>query len=472
MTYSQSVKQLLDDIDVSDANYEKAIHRYEAITSFINGSELQKYSPDIFVQGSFKLGTAIKPLTSEGSYDIDIVCKLNLLNKDMISQKNLKKITGDVINEYVKSNGMKNEAENGKRCWTVNYVDEDNFHLDILPSIPEGKSEVILITDKRNAKYSVITSDWEISNPQGYYNWFTSISKYSEYKQHFARILNEQIETIPYYKVKTPLQRVIQVLKRHAEVMFQGNMELKPSSIIITTLVAKTYHQLSDTTSDFIQLVSEIISHLEKNIEYIDNVPCVLNPVNSEENLSSKWAINEIYFQEFIRWLRQIEFDFSVNQKKYNSNERFNLIKRSLRKSTSLQQIQESLQLLPYRKPSKWKMSLWKDVWIETTIYRNGFRPKKLESGQEVDKNIELKFEVQADNLKLYDIYWQVTNTGREAERVEQLRGDFYESEIKEGKKVRIEETRYSGKHYVEAYLINSDNVCVGKSLPFIVCIK
>lgn len=28
-------------------------------------------------QGSFKLGTAIRPLTEDGSYDIDIVCKLN-----------------------------------------------------------------------------------------------------------------------------------------------------------------------------------------------------------------------------------------------------------------------------------------------------------------------------------------------------------------------------------------------------------
>lgn len=29
------------------------------------------------MQGSFKLGTAIRSLTEYGSYDIDIVCKLN-----------------------------------------------------------------------------------------------------------------------------------------------------------------------------------------------------------------------------------------------------------------------------------------------------------------------------------------------------------------------------------------------------------
>lgn len=35
-------------------------------------------------------------------------------------------------------------------------------------------------------------------------------------------------ENVPYYKVKTPLQRIVQVFKRHAEVMFEQKMEYKP----------------------------------------------------------------------------------------------------------------------------------------------------------------------------------------------------------------------------------------------------
>ena len=46
------------------------------------------------------------------------------------------------------------------------------------------------------------------------------------------------------------------------------------------------------------------------------------------------------------------------------------------------------------------------------------------------------------------------------------LRGDFYSSELVEGKKIRKESTLYIGHHYVEAYLIKN-GICYGKSLPF-----
>lgn len=47
--------------------------RYESLAAFMGDSGLNDYTPEIFLQGSFKLGTAIRPLTEEGSYDIDIV---------------------------------------------------------------------------------------------------------------------------------------------------------------------------------------------------------------------------------------------------------------------------------------------------------------------------------------------------------------------------------------------------------------
>ncbi|WP_408610445.1 cyclic GMP-AMP synthase DncV-like nucleotidyltransferase [Leptotrichia hongkongensis] len=42
------------------------------------------------MQGSIKLGTAIKPITEEGSYDIDIVCCFEKLSKNEITQRDLK----------------------------------------------------------------------------------------------------------------------------------------------------------------------------------------------------------------------------------------------------------------------------------------------------------------------------------------------------------------------------------------------
>ena len=115
ISYSKEVRELLRNIEVRDSEYEKAVSRYESLAAFIGDSGLNDYTPEIFLQGSFKLGTAIRPLTEEGSYDIDIVCKLNGFSKEDISQFTLKEVVGKAVNEYVSSNGMKKKANNGKR---------------------------------------------------------------------------------------------------------------------------------------------------------------------------------------------------------------------------------------------------------------------------------------------------------------------------------------------------------------------
>ena len=90
VTYSHPIKELLKEIDVSEYDYEKAIKRYESISAFVEDSMLNQFNPYIFIQGSFKLGTAIKPIIDDGSYDIDMVMNLRSLSKRDLSQNDLK----------------------------------------------------------------------------------------------------------------------------------------------------------------------------------------------------------------------------------------------------------------------------------------------------------------------------------------------------------------------------------------------
>ena len=82
----KEIKSLIEELDVSDSKYEKATQRYNSIADYIKNSELSFYRPDIYLQGSFKLGTAIKPLTEDGAYDIDIVCNFTGLRREEQSQ--------------------------------------------------------------------------------------------------------------------------------------------------------------------------------------------------------------------------------------------------------------------------------------------------------------------------------------------------------------------------------------------------
>lgn len=468
--YSKEINELLQDIEVSESEFESAVSRYESVAEYISDN-YKEDEPELYLQGSFKLGTPIKPLTEEGAYDIDIVCCLNAYDKQDISQNWLKKHLGEAVKGYTTLYGMKNIPHDGKRCWTLQYVDLYNFHLDILPAIKNGvEGTEIAITDKQNPYYYKISDNWEVSNPKEYSKWFFVISKHSTYKKEYAARTKQSVEKVPDYRIKTPLQRAIQLFKRHAEVMFENDIEHKPSSIIITTLAAKAFDELGNQVTDFELLLEVLSKNLLKFIDVVDGEKCVLNPVNRKENLSRKWIRDESYYECFLDWQRRLEQDFSIGCFETRIYA-FDNLKRSLYKANQTSNTTINIGNLPHHEKSKWKMQLEENVTIEARALKNGWRPIKLRNGETIRKGVELQFAIKAKHLRSYDIFWQVTNTGYEAEKACQLRGDFYNSHIVEGKKVRKETTAYIGEHYVEAYIVK-DGICIGKSAPFCVVIR
>lgn len=469
VSYSKNIKSLIEEIDVSESDYKKAVSRYESISNFFSNSDLATYQPKVLTQGSFKIGTPIKPLTETGSYDIDMVITLQSFKKNEITQHELKEAVGNVLKEYAKQNGMSSIPKDGKRCWTLKYVDGHNFHLDILPTIPNStvNENELAFTDKRNSYYNRISNEWNITNPEDYYQWFRSISKYSDYLSKYAIRNKADIEKIPEYKIKTPLQRIIQVLKRHAEIMFADNKDYKPSSIIITTLATKAYSHIIDSNYTFNEIIKCIINGLQAEIDNVVGKQCVLNPVDRRENLSSKWE-NQIYYDYFIKWVDQLKFDFSTNNSLVSLDEEFKLIKRSLTNGKpSIYQLQNIVDSLPYHRKMMWENQIWKNVVIKCYLVKNKKRIREIHSGERVSKGLDIQFIAHSDNIYLYKVFWQITNTGYEAMKLGQLRGDFYNSEIIEGSQVRNESTSYFGKHYAEAFLIDNNNKCVGRSYPF-----
>ena len=124
--------KLAEALDISETNFQEARARYEAVGDWLKreGSELAPHVPDIYPQGSFRLGTVTKPINDADEYDIDLVCELTNLTKLEITQKQLKQMVGNrlKINETYRQ--MLNKEE-GRRCWTLNYADGARFHMDI-----------------------------------------------------------------------------------------------------------------------------------------------------------------------------------------------------------------------------------------------------------------------------------------------------------------------------------------------------
>ncbi|MFC1497345.1 nucleotidyltransferase [Verrucomicrobiota bacterium] len=309
---------LIDELDISETKYQEAEARYEAVGKWLErpDSSVRQYSPEVYVQGSFRLGTVIKPVSEDGEYDIDSVCKLDL-KTSQCSQQQLKLLIGKEIKAYVKAQDMNKPAEEGKRCWTLNYADKSKFHMDILPAIPnasgfrvllESKSassdwtdDAIGITDNTLPDYDKISIDWPVSNPKGYADWFRmqmSISTSTIYKR--TPDLMEKyaaVEDVPTFRFKTPLQRIIQILKYHRDIRY-GDDEDKPISIIISTLAAHAYNN----EDDLIIALQNVLPRMLNYIEERDGIRWITNPVNPLENFADKWPDHPEREKKFYEW--------------------------------------------------------------------------------------------------------------------------------------------------------------------------
>lgn len=487
-----------EQLDIPNSRYEQAENRYKSIGEWLNrdSSKVAKFKPEIYSQGSFRLGTVIKPISEDDDYDIDLVCVLDISKSD-ITQHQLKELIGEEIISYSEAQCMNNAPEEGKRCWTLNYADGAQFHMDVLPSIPNGSSFKILleskghkndyakyaiaITDNTDSNYETITEHWPCSNPKGYYEWFKTRMK-TQFDNEKRRILLDahyaSIEEVPDHKVKTPLQRVIQLLKRHRDIMFNEDSDNKPISIIITTLAAKAYNNETNVIDAYIN----IISNMEKYIEKKDEVYYISNPVNPLENFADKWVTNHEREENFFKWLTQIkkELEESLSEEllgtinKYKNiygekiiNEAMKNVNIVNHKNLPLANIIRNLSISHRKKPT-WPMLNYKDVTISADWQRNGFRRTSFRSDEYIDKNCNLTFEASTNVSKPYKVYWQITNTGEEAGNARCLRGEFYDGIIEKGGLVRTEESLYKGRHLVECFIVKN-GCCVARSGEFIV---
>ena len=334
MNYDLSLSSIVEDLELPESAYLKAKKRYDDISEWLgrDDSTCSMLSPHIFPQGSFRLGAAIKPIDSSEKYDLDIACTLRSgITKRSHSQSQLKALIGIEIEAYKLARGIKEKIEEKHRCWRLDYQDDMSFHMDIVPCIPAvaekqqrileamimaGSGEDIArkvsqlsvsITDNRLSGYGDISDDWLISNPEGYAKWFEAqINK----QPMWLTEAKAEVDQLPLFKRKSPLQRAIQILKRHRDQMFADDPDVKPISVIITTMAAKAYNgesNIPETLETIIQEMSRFVSA---------NSSDVPNPVNPQENFADRWSMPECSHlrlkENFYLWVAQVRTDMEI----------------------------------------------------------------------------------------------------------------------------------------------------------------
>jgi Second Messenger Oligonucleotide or Dinucleotide Synthetase domain len=329
------LEEVAKSIDITPAQHDDAVAKYTSIGEWLDRPEsaLDEYDPEIYPQGSFLIGTAIRPLDNREEFDIDLVCRLDA-GKGDFSQKSLKAAVGAEIQSYADAHAMAKDPVEGRRCWTLIYSGGARFHMDILPAIPNEESYRLLletagyflesgdtrvtggaiaITDSEHPNYHRIANEWPSSNPTGYAAWFKErmSGQLFERKRDFAaseQLVVASVQDVPDHKVKTSLQRAIQLLKRHRDYFYRDDPEHKPISIIISTLAAKCY----GNERRIVDALSLILKNMDQHIENRSGVAWVANPVNPAENFADKWEGEPKKTDCFFDWLEAARRDFGT----------------------------------------------------------------------------------------------------------------------------------------------------------------
>lgn len=477
--YERFFNQIAQDLDLTDTEDETIKGSYEAVGNFLSNSiRLKDYSPSVFPQGSFRLGTVVKPL-KKGNYDIDLVCELKSSN---LTAKEVKRIVGNTFKE---SGRYSNLLEEGGRCWTLNYEANPPYHIDILPgvSLPNGR---VKATNYVNSEYK-----WLYTNPKGFANWFLSLKR-----QTLNERFNDSVEPVKDFYGKSVLQRAVQLIKRHRDVYFKDNPDEGPASVIITALTGLSYNNEATIEDIFKNGPIQWISH----IGFKDGGLSIKIPSLPDDDYADKWNEkgNTPIFK-FLEWHRKLIFDLDELFRASNYNEFLKKAKEMFyegsvdKVSNNNVKIMDSLKESFSQKHLPVSSNYYHPLFRHAKVLPEGvdYVPSKFinvkiicrvyedeESAKLFGDNYVWQFNNYSPILKKgqhlafkaiihnedkigYHVKWQVTNTGEEARLAEgnglQLRGEFIDVDERDRTEyMHIESTSYSGTHFIQFFVFRT----------------
>ena len=292
-------------LEPTETQLERAQTSYEAAGRWLAAAEDQWLSSsNIYLQGSTALGTTVKPI---GGYehDVDLVCHIPSLGR-WATPDQCKHLVGERLRANQRYAAI---LEEKSRCWRLNY--EGDFHLDIMPSIPNVACPKggELVPDKQ-------LRSWKATNPKGYRDAFKAradlvpqMRLLKSFAQHGTQA-DANIEPFPAQpRFKGVLCRIVQILKRHRDVFFDDrDASAAPISVIITTLAACSYeycvrNMVFDSELDVLCTVVEYMPRFIQREIVAGRVQWLIpNETTAGENFAERWNSEPALASAFFEW--------------------------------------------------------------------------------------------------------------------------------------------------------------------------
>ena len=244
----QFAEFLRDEVNLNQSRLDRLETSVGAVNDYLKDNLPGYQTMD--KQGSYALGTLIKPVDDNDEYDADIQIVMNpnpkweakdyvhAINKTLAGNKN-----------YVEKIRLKT------RCVTVDYAGD--FHLDIVPRVTSGGKHYVC---------NRIDNKFEETDGTGYRDWFNEKN----------RITGGN------------LKRVVRLLKH----LRDHKNSFTAKSILLTTLAGNTI-KASDKGTAAVSTVADtletILSRMANYLQQHPNMPAIKNPVLPTENFNRHW---------------------------------------------------------------------------------------------------------------------------------------------------------------------------------------
>ena len=309
-------------LEPTDSQLATLERSYRSTSEFlVQCPELTGYLEEIYPQGSRQLGTMTRPLRNKEGFDVDLIARLNRAAWNVYSSDGgaaiLMNRLHTALQRYADQHSLK--LRTWPRCATLEYA--DGMCADIAPVIDFPHAVAL------HGQYHGMIPDRKLrsfhpTNPKGFSKLFSDIAAIRpalpEISLESAEVMRKaDITPLPDADVFGRLLcRLIQMMKLHRDVAFAEEQlhELRPSSILITSLASSSY-KLKATIPhrDQLDLLLDIIRTMPTLIDKQPTVNggvtwVVDNPTAPGDNLAS--AVDSLAKQEaFAQWHAKLVAD-------------------------------------------------------------------------------------------------------------------------------------------------------------------
>ncbi|MGZ6302417.1 MAG: SMODS domain-containing nucleotidyltransferase [Ktedonobacteraceae bacterium] len=437
---------LREEVNLNQTRLDRLQESVNTLENFLSGHDIfGQIFLDLIPAGSWAHRTIIRPVQGNDEFDADV-----LLYLKECPDWQPKDYTDKLWSAFRGHETYKSLAQRKTRCVRIDYTGD--FHIDVVPYLERAGSHYIT-----NRCEPEGVGRFELSDPETFTAWI----------DERQRLTNGNfIKTI----------RLVKYLRD-----FKNTFDCK--SIILMTLLGNQVNPVEASLSPelYADVTSTLVTLLGKLANMLPlTMPAILDPAGTGDNFSARYK-DEWNYCNFRT--RMINYSNQMRSA-YEETNRAAAIEKwqaifgdefkpgSLTRRSWGEQFAASVPWshekfidqyphnFPVRLNSKFSARITGRVAgfaIGHSTRRNGFRQFELsKQGNRVAKSRSLKFTVTTNVPEPYNVYWKVRNGGVEASKVQQLRGEISKDQ---GFKNKTETTLYTGKHYVECYIVKNDAV-------------